>query len=565
MKQPAPKPAAGKSARTPPSLSPLELVGAWLVALLVAAAAWLWATAQIAGLLTTGKLVDVPGARMGRIVFEILQDPGNPRAAFPAEAAAQLPGALGFWSLAVVVAMLVVVPSAWLLRRHLTRLSTADDEARWAEATDVKPLAVRSPVPGRLTLGYGPGGLLAAEPGHSLLVMGPTQSGKTSGLAVPAILEWPGPVVATSVKADLLKDTADVRTGRGEVWVYDPSASTDRVDRASWTPLAGCDTWRGALRTAAWMAQAARDRQMGENDFWYSNAAKLLAPLLFAACTAGMTIQEVVRWVDVQEREEVELLLKVAGVPEALAAAMATWGRDERTRSSVYTTTETVLAAYADPAVAASARKTDIDPATLLDGGAHTLYISAPLHEQARLRPLFTTLVESVLAAAYEHAARHGRLDPGLLLVLDEAANIAPLRDLAQIASTAAGLGIQLVTIWQDRAQIVHRYGRAASTVVNNHRAKLLLSGITDTETTRELSQLIGETKVSKRSTTVDAQGRTSATHATQTQPLASVAALRQLRPFDGVLVYGHLPPARIRLRPWFDDPAPRGRRRRRS
>lgn len=81
------------------------------------------------------------------------------------------------------------------------------------------------------------------------------------------------------------------------------------------------------------------------------------------------------------------------------------------------------------------------------------------------------------------------------------------------------------------------------------------LSGITDAETTAELSQIIGETEVARRSTTVDADGRTSATHATHTQPLASAAGLRQLRPFEGVLVYGHLPPARIRLRPWFENP----------
>lgn len=555
MNGPPSKPATGATARPRASLSPLELIGGWLVAATMTAGAWLWVTAQLAGFVTTGDWLELPGTAMGHVALGVLQRPGDPRSSFPPDAASQLPGALVFWSVAGLVASLILVPAGWLVLRRMRRSSTADDGARWAEPKDLKPLTVRSPVPGRLTLGHGPGGLLAAEPGHSLLVMGPTQSGKTSGLAVPAILEWPGPVVATSVKADLLEDTAEVRMGRGDVWVYDPSGSTRGFERASWTPLAGCDDWRGALRTAAWMAQAARDRQMSDNDFWFSNSAKLLAPLLFAARNADLTIQDVVRWVDLQERDEVELILKMAGVAEAFAAAKATWGRDERTRSGVYTTTETVLSAYADPQVAASARRCDIDAAKLLHGGAHTLYISAPLHEQARLRPLFTALVETVLNAAYEHAAHHGRLKPGLLLVLDEAANIAPLRDLAQIASTAAGLGIQLVTIWQDRAQIVHRYAHSASTVVNNHRAKLLLSGITDTETTRELSQIIGEAEVSRRSTTVDADGRTSATHATHTQPLASAAGLRQLRPFQGVLVYGHLPPARVRLRPWFENP----------
>jgi len=491
------------------------------------------------------------------ITTSILQEPGRPAAAFPPDVAGSVAGPLAFWAAAAVILGAGIAPMMWWMERR-TRAGGPEQGARWATASDLKPLIVRRPTPGRLTLGEGPGRrLLATEPGHSLLVLGPTQSGKTSGLAIPAILEWPGPVVATSVKADLVQDTIAARGGRGDVWVYDPSGSVSDADRSTWTPLAGCDTWRGALRTASWMAQAARDRQLGESDFWYANAAKLLAPLLFAANIAELTIGDVVRWVDVQDSDEVALLLKLSGCEEALAAATASWNRDERTRSSVYTTAETVLAAYADPQVAASAETCDIDAARLLNGGGHTLYVSAPMHEQARLRPLFTTLVQTVLTAAYEKAAAQGRLDPPLLLVLDEAANIAPLRDLAQIASTASGLGIQLVTVWQDRAQIVHRYGDAAVTVVNNHRAKLLLSGITDARTTTELAELIGDANVTHRSTTVDPEGRTSSTHATQNQPLTSAAGLRTLKPFEGVLIYGHLPPARIRLRPWFQ----RGRR----
>ena len=543
-------------------LSPVELIAAYAMGVLFIGTGWMWATAQLSTLVTSGAWLPLRLSESAPITLEIWQEVGSPASVFPAEVADQVAGPLVFWSTAVVLLAVALAPVVWGLARRASG-GSEDGGARWARGRDLTPLVVPRPTPGRLTLGEGPGGrVLATEPGHSLLVLGPTQSGKTSGLAIPAILEWPGPVVATSVKGDLLKDTIAARQERGKVWVYDPSASVTGIDRSAWTPLAGCDTWRGALRTAAWMAQAARDRQLGENDFWSANAAKLLAPLMFAAQAAELTISEVVRWVDVQDTADVALLLKLTGNDAALAAATASWKRDARTKSSVYTTAETVLAAYADPQVAASAQTCDIDTGRLLDGGGHTLYVSAPMHEQTRLRPLFTTLVQTVLAAAYEMAAEKGRLDPPLLLVLDEAANIAPLRDLAQIASTAAGLGIQLVTVWQDRAQIVHRYGDAADTVVNNHRAKLLLSGITDSKTTTELAQLIGETNVTRRSTTVDADGRTSATHGTHNQPLTSAAGLRQLRPFEGVLIYGHLPPARIRLRPWFQHPRRQRRQR---
>jgi type IV secretion system protein VirD4 len=184
------------------------------------------------------------------------------------------------------------------------------------------------------------------------------------------------------------------------------------------------------------------------------------------------------------------------------------------------------------------------------------LYLCAPAHEQRRLRPLFSALVTRVIEAAYDGAARQGGpLHRPLLVVLDEAANVAPLADLDVLASTAAGHGIQLVTVWQDLAQLTARYGSRAGTVVNNHRAKLFLSGIADPATLEHASTLIGEAEQPLSSTTVD-RGRSagsttvSATH----RRLAPADALRRLAPGTGVLISGHLPPARVTLRPWYRD-----------
>ncbi len=203
----------------------------------------------------------------------------------------------------------------------------------------------------------------------------------------------------------------------------------------------------------------------------------------------------------------------------------------------------------------------DVDPAGLLDAD-NTLYLCAPAHEQRRLRPLFAGLVTRVVEAAYDRAARQGRpLDPPLLVVLDEAANVAPLAELDVLASTAAGHGIQLVTVWQDLAQLTARYGRAGPTVVNNHRAKLFLSGIADPATLDHASTLVGEAERSVTSTTVD-RGRTagSTTVSATYRRLAPADALRRMAPGTGVLISGHLPPAAVTLRPWYDDAALRRR-----
>ena len=117
--------------------------------------------------------------------------------------------------------------------------------------------------PGRLTLGRVNGRLVAAEPRQSAIVIGPTQTGKTTGFAIPAILEWPGPVVATSVKTDLLRETLAARSSlpRSEHLGIRPDRQHRPAEDAGWTPLMECLTWQGAQRVADWLVRAARPRQ----------------------------------------------------------------------------------------------------------------------------------------------------------------------------------------------------------------------------------------------------------------------------------------------------------------
>ena len=140
--------------------------------------------------------------------------------------------------------------------------------------------------------------------------------------------------------------------------------------------------------------------------------------------------------------------------------------------------------------------------------------------------------------------------------MLDEAANIAPIRDLDTLASTGAGLGVQLVTVCQDLAQLTARYGAdRARTIANNHRAKLLLSGVSDLATLDLLSGLAGEAAVREETVTHDLRdGRRSRSSAVAFRRLAPTDELRRIPPGQGVLVYGHLPPVRLHLRPWYRD-----------
>jgi type IV secretion system protein VirD4 len=468
---------------------------------------------------------------------------------FQAGTAPETPVLILAGALVLLVITAVTGVAAWLSTRSRAKAPT---RARWATRKDLTLLAVARPTLGRIGLGRtDPGGqLLAAERRHSVIVLGPAGSGKTESVVIPALHNWTGPAVVTSVKADVLEATEIDREDVGPVYVYDPTNSTGRTC-STWSPLASCGTWTGASQMAGWLVAAAGSGSTGNGAherFWTPLARKLLAPLLFAAGASGLGMADVIGWVNRQENTEVRDLLGELGVAEASDAFTASRMRPAETLGGAYATAETILDVYTDPEVAASADGCDIDPATLLDRNG-TLYLVAPLSAQDRLRPLFEALVMSVVREAQNRAQAGHPVDPGLLLLLDEAGNIAPLRDLPGIASTGRGQGIQLVSVWQDLGQIKDRYGQLANTVLTNHRALLALSGISDLETLDRLSRLLGDTEVDRVSVTAQAGGGHSRSTSQQRERLAPADALRQLPIGAGLLVYGSLPPARVKFR----------------
>ena len=427
----------------------------------------------------------------------------------------------------------------------VTRSSASGRGARWALRNEVGSLVVegsgsrRSCVSGKRRSGGGSGSgpnrlvlgwlarrsgrpsrtLLAAEPAQSVAVVGPTQSGKTSGLAVPAILSWEGPVLAASVKTDLARDTVDWRRGLGRVWCFDPGRTTG-LPGSTWSPLPAATTWAGARRAAADLTEVTKGAgTSADGEFWYATAAKLLAPLLFAAANGRRT----------GNARRGALGGHSGGGrggrhPGSRRSARGTAGRSGHVAAG-RAPTERGVHDCGDGArafrrarcrrrgvpstrvcqpnggggidtpplgtpVPGGARRSRQTPAVGVEGavdpnelllGPNTLYLCAPAHDQRRLRALFTAMVKQVLEAAFDRATRlGGKLAVPLLVVLDEAANIAPLAELDGLAATCAGHGVQLMTVWQDLAQVTARYGEHAATVVNNHRAKVFLSGTSD-------------------------------------------------------------------------------------
>jgi type IV secretion system protein VirD4 len=530
-------------------------------AVLVTGTLWLWG--GVAGAVFGSGWPHVGASELLGVLVRLPTRLTDPARAWPPGVRRGLPSAGGFYAALVLLAG--AATALGLTAGRAVGGLRAAEGARWARSGELRRLRRARDRGGRLVLGRRGGRLLYAEHRHALVAFGPPQSGKSAGIAIPALLDWTGPAVACSIKTDLLAATVERRRVLGDVLVFDPFRLA-QMPSQTWSPLHAATTWDGALEVAWRLASAAEvDRRSVEGgDFWAVAAEQRLAPLLYAAAAGGGGMDSVIRWVNGQGARELdEALMRISGEAEnearaadayaAYDAVRAFEAQADRTRTSIEATAQTLLRAYRFQRVLRSAASSEITADRLLDGCA-ALYLIADAKASKLLRPLFLALLGEIVDRAYERATvAGGRLERPLLLCLDEAGNVAPLPNLAEIASTAPSHNIQLVTIFHDLAQARSRYGQQAETVVNSHRARMLLPGVADLETLRYFAGLVGEEETRDRTHTTGVGGTTRST-SRRRRPLIAPEALRQLPDKRALLLYGRIAPTRLRLRLWFED-----------
>jgi type IV secretory pathway TraG/TraD family ATPase VirD4 len=390
--------------------------------------------------------------------------------------------------------------------------------------------------------------MLAAELEVQPMVVAPPRAGKSSGYVIPWLLDHDGPALVLSTKRDVYDATAAHRLRLGRVWVYDPFGDDES---AGFTPLVPAATWPGAIRAGEALASAAHpDASNAANEFWDKEAASMLAPLLHAAAISGQGMGDLVRWLDARDFTDAIAALNRAGASASADQLEGVSRRDERNRETTVMSALNLLRAYRYPQVAASAIG-NLTPERFLDGHPNTIYVVAAGHDQDALRPVILALVTAVYEAAIVKARRTGALDPGLFILMDEAANIAPVRNLAPWLSQCGDHGIVIATIWQSIAQIDQRYGRAArDAVCAASTAQIFIPPLAEPTSAGYLSELLGEEVVANASGSAGRQGL-SASHAKAGPP----PWLRQIPRGRAILIYRDLPPAVVRAPGWFEDP----------
>ena len=526
------------------------------------------------------------GLAAGLGVFGSPADPG---------AALGSPGlnAAAYWAVVVAFVALISVSGWWVWRviRNNTRHARSDPNriAGIATTADVRRAAsdhallkraahLRASVdkPQSEDVGYlvgvAGGTKVWTSVEDSILVIGPPRSGKGAHIVINAILDAPGAVVTTSTRPDNLTTTIRSRMRRGPVAVFDPQHLAPGVPAGlRWSPVRGCELPLTAMIRAAGLAAGTGMSSVGvENGgFWEGKTRTALQSLLHAAALDGRSPGELFRWTldPAAAKDAVAILTSnpaaATGWAESLEAMI---DADPRTRDSIWQGVSLALAALADPRVLDAVSPSEdeqFDPETFLRRNG-TLYLLATGAGAGASSSLVAALVEDLVETARRVAARSpgARLDPPLLLALDEIGNLAPLPSLPVLMAEGGGTGITTMPVLQSLAQARQRWGDNAATAIwDASIAKVVLGGASGSRDLQDIATLIGDRDETTDSITIGERGMRSNQRSTRRVPIMPPDVIRTMPYGTALLLLRSAPPIVTRMREWTARPDAAGLR----
>jgi type IV secretion system protein VirD4 len=399
-----------------------------------------------------------------------------------------------------------------------------------------------------------------------VLVMAPPRTFKTAFLA-DVILRYPGPVIATTTKADVFALTSGVRARRGPVHVFNPQQIGGIPSTFRWSPVAGCEDPATAIRRADAFAHAVSQKGVEDGTFWSAKASDYLRSYFHAAALKGADLRTVAAWVSGADPGAVEDILAAAGAHQWALTLAEMRGEAQKTAATVRMVMSRALSFMADPALAVSVLPgpgEGFGIARFLKDAGTVYMIADSVTEEAPVAPLFAAMAAEMhyTAAQAGQASSGGRLDPPLLMGLDEVTQICPV-PLPVWLSDSGGKGIQVCAVAHGEAQLAGRWGEHGRQVVlDTSSVKVFLPGITDTKTLDAASKLCGQAAFTERVRSRDRYG-VSREQRRAWHDVATPDMIRQLPAGFALVIRGGCAPVIAALPRGWRNPAYKKARRR--
>lgn len=349
---------------------------------------------------------------------------------------------------------------------------------------------------------------------QSVVVVGPTGAGKTTGILNPSVLMAPGAVLVVTSKAQDAVATMGARMAYGRVWLYDPTSTiADNllpagVQRIYWDPLFDCQDYdRAKLVADHLVSSSPGTNHIGGNAQFFATLAKnLLAGLTFVVANhADLSVGDLYDWVEGQDLDSARAVaFAMASDPnhprnraaERVLAKLNSVGRHEpKMRDSIFTTAQVALDAYDFESVRNYVGRHNFSIEDFISS-SDTVYVCAPSEYQRAVAPVLTLFVEEIyrLCGAATTEARHlGKEVVPMLAAFDEAAHIATLPQMPRFLAEGRGNGFLTLMLLQTLGQARELWGEKGKTIFDAAAVKVAFGGIADSETLAQLSVLAGD------------------------------------------------------------------------
>jgi len=483
------------------------------------------------------------------------------------------------WADITAGAVIVVLAGAVFGVRRLVRAvrgrrSRVDAQARYlGTGADIEPITqahalqvaarlgvTASPgIPIGLPISGGPMLYGSWEDMH-LDIWGP-RTGKTTARAIPAVMEAPGAVVATSNKRDLADATRDPRATKGPVWVFDPQGVCDEPPGWYWDPLTYAIDDVHAAKLAEHFAANSRKDDAKEDAYFDPEGQQLLADFILAGALARRDVTEVYRWIVNVATNEPVAILSSDGYGLAADRLDAAAHLADRQRDGLFGTARKMFQAVTfrsfQPWVCRQRDdlRPSFDPAAFVASGG-TLY-SLSKEGKGSAGALVTALTVAVVEAAEDLAKRSpgGRLATPMVGVLDEAANVCRWTDLPKMYSHFGSRGIPLMTFLQSFSQGIDTWGRSGMDLLFS-AANVFCYGGGEREKAHleDLAALIGSYDKAT-STASYGDGRRSMTNQLSRERIFDVDELAAMPRGRAIVLASGARPTLIQTVPWMQRP----------
>ncbi|QIN28158.1 type IV secretory system conjugative DNA transfer family protein [Brevibacterium luteolum] len=485
-----------------------------------------------------------------------------------------------FWALVLLTltGLALLAGLVWRIARrskqsnHIHRLdgtATADEVARVASrkvliqrASTLRPSLTGRGDPSDVgyLLGTTRGGQVWATIEDSMLLLGPPRSGKGLNIVINMILDAAGPVIATSTRPDNLTVTMKARERKGPVAIFDPQQLAPGLPAGMrWSPVRGCADPLTAMIRAKGLATAANFGGVSDGGFWEGKTTAAIQAMLHAAALDGQGARTVYQWAlnPTTAADAVRILSTHPDAADGWADSLdAMVQADPRTRDSIWQGVSLAFAALADPRVldAVSPGPDEaFDPEEFLTANG-TLYLLATGSGSGAAAALVAAFIEDLVETARKLAARSAgaRMDPALLLALDEIGNLAPLPALPVLMAEGGGTGITCLPVLQSLAQAREKWGENnANALWDASIVKILLGGASNSKDLQDVSTLVGERDETTDSVSTDAYGSHSNQRSIRRVPILPPDTLRTMPFGTGVVMLHTARPIITKLRAW--------------